>query len=182
MTGCTVEAPRPVAAPPPAGAFVPPITSGFGDWHGGDGRPRRWQHAGIDIRVPAGTPVLAAAGGTVLRTGRESRAGKLVVLGHADDFATVYFHLAEIDVATGQSVRRGQVIGRAGITGNATTPHLHFGVCRRRDTLCGERMDTGWKDPAAYWVNGSPCLGGRRAIPPRPIRLTYPVPCAASVG
>jgi murein DD-endopeptidase MepM/ murein hydrolase activator NlpD len=82
-------------------------------------------------------------------------------------------------VAVGQAVRRGEPIGRAGMTGNATTPHLHFAVCRRPGGRCGGRgTNGGWDDPAGYWIEGNPCFDTGRAYGP-PARFTYPLPCAA---
>ncbi len=180
LTGCAVEGPAPVTVLPPAPPRVPaPIISGFGDWDGAGGVPRPWQHYGIDIRTPIGTAVLAAADGEVLRVGRHALAGKNVVILHAPDFATVYLHLSEIAVRAGQTVWRGDVIGRAGMTGNATTPHLHFGVCRRPEAQCGARLDTGWEDPVRYWVEGDPCFDAERTYADRALRLTYPIACSA---
>jgi len=175
LTGCAVERP----APPPAipALLPPPILSGFGDWHGAGGTPRPWQHHGIDIRVPVGTPVLAAADGTVSRVARGMNTGRMIVVLHADDFATTYLHLSQVGVRAGQIVRRGALLGRSGITGNATTPHLHFGVCRRPGGVCGARIDEGWDDPGRHWIDGNPCLAAGREYPASPLRLTYPVHC-----
>jgi murein DD-endopeptidase MepM/ murein hydrolase activator NlpD len=180
LMGCAVEpGPPPLPVPEPSGRpLVPPATiSGFGEWRGAGGGSRRWQHTGIDLRAALGTPVLAAADGTVLRVGRGPLAGRFVIVGHAGDVATAYFHLSEIGVVTGQAVSRGAVIGRTGATGNATTPHLHFGVCRRGRGDCGSAITAGWDDPAAWWVGGGACFGAGRAVPPTPLRLTYPIPC-----
>lgn len=114
----------------------------------------------------------------MIRIGAERSSGKLVVVAHADDLATVYFHLSAIDVGERQTVRRGETLGRSGMTGNATTPHLHFGVCRRPAGRCGNRIGAGWDNPRAYWVEGDPCF---RAGHPYPAtRLTFPVPCPGS--
>lgn len=169
----------PAALPPPAPLVPPSTISRFGDWRSGGGQPRAWQHYGVDLRAPVGTPVLAAADGTVLRVGQHPNAGQLIVVAHADDLATVYWHLSAIDVRPGQPVRRGEVLGRAGMSGNATTPHLHFGACRRADGQCGSRIDAGWADPARYWLEGVPCFVAGRAYPARPIRFTYPLPCGS---
>jgi murein DD-endopeptidase MepM/ murein hydrolase activator NlpD len=136
------------------------------------------RHAGIDLRAPAGTPVLAAADGTVLVAAGRGRAGRMVVLAHAADVASVYMHLSAIAVTVGQPVRRGEPIGRSGMTGNATTPHLHFAVCRRPGGRCGVGSggDGGWDDPAGYWIDGDPCFAPGRAYGP-PVRFTYPLPC-----
>ena len=85
----------------------------------------RW-HRGTDFAVPNGTPVLAAMDGVVESSGWNGGYGKLVRLRHADGSTTAYAHLSEIDVATGGSVNRGEVLGRVGETGLTTGPHLHF--------------------------------------------------------
>jgi murein DD-endopeptidase MepM/ murein hydrolase activator NlpD len=181
MAGCAVETGSPPVVPrPPSRLVPPPIISGFGAWRGSGGGSGPWQHTGIDIRAALGTPALAAADGTVLHTGRGPLAGRFVIVRHADDLATVYLHLSEVAVTTGQAVSRGTVLGRTGATGNATTPHLHFGVCRRGDGDCGGRVTAGWEDPAAWWVDGNACFVGGRAIPVPPRRLTFPVPCVSS--
>jgi len=162
LAGCAVRAPVPAALPPPAVLAPPPVLSRFGDWEPAGGRARGWQHYGIDLRAPLGTPVLAAADGTVVRVGEHPNAGKLVVVSHAPDLATVYWHLSAIDARSGQTVRRGEPVGRSGTSGNATTPHLHFGLCRRPHGQCGTRIDAGWDDPARYWLDGIACARTRR--------------------
>jgi len=177
LAGCAVETGR-VPAPvslTPGEPTPPPIISGFGDWRGAGGPSGPWRHNGIDIRVPVGAPVLAAADGEVLRIGEGRAAGRMIVVGHAGGLATVYMHLAEIGVRSGQVVRRGEPVGRSGMTGNATTPHLHFGVCGRPDGQCGSGIDAGWDDPARHWVEGSPCYEPGHLYSPG--RLTYPLPC-----
>jgi murein DD-endopeptidase MepM/ murein hydrolase activator NlpD len=96
-------------------------------------------HNGIDIGMPVGTPVMASLAGTVLGTGNTDLShsssgaqcysfGKWVAVKHANGLATVYAHLSQISVSTGQSVTTGQVLGYSGMTGYATGPHLHYGV------------------------------------------------------
>ncbi len=183
VTGCAVDAPRPVAVTPPDGLeppapMIPPaVVSRFGEVRSEGGESPGTRHAGIDMRAPMGTPVLAAADGVVRRTGSAAHAGRLVVLGHASGLATAYYHLSRIEVAPGQGVRRGEVIGRVGATGNATAPHLHFGVCVREDGQCGARIEAGWEDPERHWVAGSPCFRPERDYASDAGRLTYPLPC-----
>ena len=112
----------------------------------------------------------------MLVAAERGRAGRMIVVGHAEDVASVYMHLSEVAVSVGQPVRRGEPIGRAGMTGNATTPHLHFAVCRRPGGRCGGGPDGGWDDPAGYWIDGHACFDGERAYP-APGRFTYPLPC-----
>jgi murein DD-endopeptidase MepM/ murein hydrolase activator NlpD len=121
-TGTT--APGAAVAPSAAGLIWPvhgPITSPFGPRWGGF-------HPGIDIGVPTGTPIEAAAAGTVIWCGWESGYGNLVVVDHHHGIATAYAHQSRIAVACNQNVSQGQVIGYVGCTGFCTGPHLHFEV------------------------------------------------------
>ncbi|HEY8486293.1 MAG TPA: peptidoglycan DD-metalloendopeptidase family protein [Limnochordales bacterium] len=103
------------------------VTSGFG-WRdspfGGD----REFHEGIDIAVPPGTPVRAAADGVVVQAGWMGSFGYGVVLRHAGGMETLYGHNRRVNVRPGQTVRRGQVIAYSGSTGRSTGPHLDFRV------------------------------------------------------
>ena len=112
------------STPSSAGLIWPvsgPVTSPFG-W--------RWgrMHEGIDIGVSYGTPVHAAASGTVIYCGWESGYGNLTVLDHGGNLATAYGHQSSIAVSCGQHVGQGDVIGYVGSTGHSTGPHLHFEV------------------------------------------------------
>ncbi len=112
------------STPSSAGLIWPvsgPITSPFG-W--------RWgrMHQGIDIGVPMGTPIKAAAAGTIIYCGWESGYGNLTVIDHGGNLATAYGHQSSIAVTCGEHVAQGQVIGYVGCTGHCTGPHLHFEV------------------------------------------------------
>ena len=98
-----------------------PVTSGFG-W--------RWGriHEGIDIAVPTGTPVAAAASGRVIYAGWLGGYGNLVVIDHGGGLATAYGHNSSFAVGNGGSVSQGQTIAYAGSTGHSTGPHVHFEV------------------------------------------------------
>ena len=86
-------------------------------------------HEGIDLPAPTGTPVVAAADGTVVYAGDGIRGyGNLVVLQHPGDLLTVYAHNSALFVAQGQGVRAGARVAAVGQTGRATGPHLHFEV------------------------------------------------------
>lgn len=94
------------------------ITQGY--WYG---------HRAIDIGAPTGSAVLAADGGFVSFAGwTDVGYGYLIVIDHANGFATYYAHLSNIYVFEGQAVERGQVIGAAGSTGWSTGPHLHLEI------------------------------------------------------
>ncbi|MBX6377890.1 MAG: M23 family metallopeptidase, partial [Clostridia bacterium] len=85
-------------------------------------------HPGNDYGAPQGTPVYAAESGVVLYAGWQSGYGNTVIVGHGKGISTLYAHLSAILVASDQRVERGQAIGRVGMTGLATGPHLHFEV------------------------------------------------------
>lgn len=85
-------------------------------------------HKGIDFSVPIGTPVIATASGTVTKSGRASKAQGVVVEIDHGDYSTHYYHLDEVNVRSGQTVERGQVIGYAGTTGKSLIPHLHYEI------------------------------------------------------
>ncbi|MEM9608721.1 MAG: M23 family metallopeptidase, partial [Actinomycetota bacterium] len=89
----------------------------------------RQLHAGADAAAPTGTPVRAAAGGTVVavRSGLTAY-GTIVLIDHGDRVATLYAHLSRTDVEVGAVVSTGDVLGGVGSTGFSTGPHLHFEV------------------------------------------------------
>lgn len=102
-----------------------PITSRFGyRTHPLTGN-RRF-HSGVDIGAPTGATVVATGAGKIISAGWKGGYGKTVVIEHNGVQQTLYGHLSEISVQTGQTVAQGTVIGLVGSTGNSTGPHLHF--------------------------------------------------------
>jgi murein DD-endopeptidase MepM/ murein hydrolase activator NlpD len=92
---------------------------------------RRWgrMHKGIDIAGPIGTPINAAADGTVIAAGWNSGGyGNLVEIKHNDGTTTRYGHNSRLSVAVGQTVRQGQQLAEMGSTGHSTGSHLHFEI------------------------------------------------------
>lgn len=89
---------------------------------------RMIMHNGIDIGVPTGTPVAAAASGTIIVASYQGNCGNMVAIDHHGGLSTLYCHLSQMFVGVGQEVQRGQAIGAAGATGDATGPHVHFQV------------------------------------------------------
>ncbi|MDQ7795033.1 MAG: M23 family metallopeptidase [bacterium] len=97
------------------------ITSPFG--------PRGGKlHTGIDIAGATGTPIRAAAAGTVITTGWVGAYGRTVMIRHSGGTVTLYAHASELLVRRGQQVTQGQIIARVGSSGNSTGPHLHFEI------------------------------------------------------
>ena len=112
-------APKPAWVIPMAGATV---TSCYGP---------RWGtlHAGIDFAMPDGTPIRAAAAGTVVKAGDAGDGyGNSVFIDHHNGYLTHYAHQSRLIVSVGDQVAAGQIIGYEGATGDATGPHLHFEV------------------------------------------------------
>ena len=142
-----------------------PVTSGFSEHrvHPVSGRVR--PHRGVDLAMPEGTPIHAAADG-IARTGVQERgAGNYIAVDHDGNAGTRYMHLSRVAVQDGQAVQRGDVIGYSGDTGGGTGPHLHFEVWRN-----GEAVDP-MRDPLTQ-LHGPGHLGheapGVTAAPPRP--------------
>ena len=94
-------------------------------------------HSGIDLAAPAGTPVFAAASGTVEAVGPNGGYGNYVRLRHASGIATAYGHLSRFapGIAPGATVEQGQVIAYVGSTGLSTGPHLHWEVLFRDEPI-----------------------------------------------
>jgi murein DD-endopeptidase MepM/ murein hydrolase activator NlpD len=116
-----------------------PITSPFGTRvHPITGAVR--SHAGLDFGAPSGTPVAAAAAGTVTSAGAAGGYGLLVIVDHGGGLTTRYAHLSRLAVAGGLRVTTGQAIGAVGSTGLSTGPHLHFEV----------HLDGAPQDPARW--------------------------------
>jgi peptidoglycan hydrolase-like protein with peptidoglycan-binding domain len=95
------------------------VTSPFGPRGGRN-------HDGVDIGAPTGTPVRAAACGSVSIAAQQSGYGNIVCITHTSRFSTCYAHLSRFATSQGAQVRQGQVIGYVGCTGHCTGPHLHF--------------------------------------------------------
>ncbi|MEQ9336537.1 MAG: peptidoglycan DD-metalloendopeptidase family protein [Miltoncostaeaceae bacterium] len=109
------------------------LTSNFG-W--------RWgrMHQGIDIGAGTGTPISAAAPGTVIIAGWNGGYGQMVVVDHGNGISTAYAHMSSMSVGVGAAVGQGTIVGAVGNTGNSTGPHLHFEV----------RINGGAVDPLPY--------------------------------
>jgi murein DD-endopeptidase MepM/ murein hydrolase activator NlpD len=104
-----------------------PIVRRFGSLGGGR------QNDGINIGATQGAPILAAADGVVAYVGTEvALYGGLILLRHGDGWITAYGHAQELLVTRGQTVKRGQIIARAGESGSATEPQLHFEIRQGR--------------------------------------------------
>jgi murein DD-endopeptidase MepM/ murein hydrolase activator NlpD len=115
-----------------------PVVSGFGSRFGG-----AEFHEGIDIAVPSGTPIRAAAAGTVIFTEPESASGgygNFTCIDHGGGLSTCYAHQESFAVSAGQQVAQGEIVGYSDCTGHCFGPHVHFEV----------RIDGAPTDPMGY--------------------------------
>jgi len=107
------------------------ITSNFG-YRRHPIHRKRLMHTGLDLAKPRGTPVKAADSGNVIEAGWRGGYGRVVMINHGNrngrNIVTLYGHLDATSVGQGQSVVKGQTVGRVGSTGYSTGPHLHFEV------------------------------------------------------
>jgi murein DD-endopeptidase MepM/ murein hydrolase activator NlpD len=122
------------------------LVSGFGvrinPFHKG-----KYQHDGVDLAAPRGTNVLATAPGRVLITKKSELVagyGHYVEIDHGNGYITRYSHLEEIDVYTGQKIKKGQRLGTIGSTGGSIAPHLHYEVIKNGVNL----------DPIKFFMEG----------------------------
>jgi len=120
-----------------------PLLLGYG-WRVNPQSQRVQFHGGVDLQAPSGTPVRAAAAGTVAFAGTQGDYGNLVVVNHSGGYQTRYAQLQTIAVRKGQRVQPETLLGTVGASGKAQTPHLHFEI----------RLNSpiGWvaQDPARY--------------------------------
>jgi len=109
------------------------LTSGFGYRMSPSGIPRPKKHKGVDYAAPAGTPVIAAGDGVVVKRYVSSSYGKYIRVRHSNGFETAYAHLSTFadNLIVGSRVTRGQQIGAVGSSGRSTAPHLHYELIYR---------------------------------------------------
>lgn len=101
------------------------VTSGYGRGREFNGTVQS-RHMGTDFAGASGAPIRAIARGVVALVDTFYLGGRVVYLDHGAGLVTAYLHLSRADVAVGDTVSRGQVIGRVGATGRVTGPHLHL--------------------------------------------------------
>lgn len=113
-------------------SFITPVEGRFSSPFGlkriYNNQERIRRHTGLDIAAPVGTPILAPASGTVIRTGDYFFTGNTVFIDHGQGLVTMYCHLDRIDVEENQHINQSQQLGEVGMTGRVSGPHLHWAV------------------------------------------------------
>lgn len=120
------------------------VSSYFGEQRSYNGGPVSGHHGGTDLALDEGTPILAANDGVVVLSELLAVRGNFVIIDHGGGVFTGYAHMSERDVNVGDTVSQGQVIGKVGMTGLATGPHLHWEM-----SVSGVLVD------ALRWLDGS---------------------------
>ena len=139
MSRWTDEQPETLSMPQP----IPGVrSSSFGMRRIFNGESRN-PHSGMDIAAAVGTPVRAPLAGTVIDTGNYFFNGNTVFVDHGRGMISMYCHLSAIDVKPGQHVAAGTTLGKVGMTGRVTGPHLHWGLSLNR----------AWVDPELFVSN-----------------------------
>jgi murein DD-endopeptidase MepM/ murein hydrolase activator NlpD len=123
-------------------------------------------HQGIDIAVPAGTPVKAPLSGVVTRIGADRKAGRWVEVDHGDGLKTKYLHLSKIDVKKGDPITQGDILAQSGATGNVTGPHLHWAAFQDGKAIDPRTIKGGSVHDIPEAPDGQPGNGSVRPIDP----------------
>lgn len=109
-------------------SLIRPVSGTITSRFGAGSSIRRSSHTGLDIATSTGTPIVAAASGTVTFSGYKGSYGNMIVISHGNGVQTYYGHCSKLYVSAGTQVSQGQTIATVGSTGNSTGPHLHLEV------------------------------------------------------
>ena len=110
-------------------SLINPVSGVITSRYGSNDSVRSHAHSGLDIAAPYGTPIKAAASGTVTYSGNAGDGfGNYVIISHGNGVTTVYAHCSQLLVSAGQTVSQGDIIAKVGSTGNSTGNHLHLEV------------------------------------------------------
>lgn len=109
-------------------SFIRPISGTITSRFGSISSVRSGAHTGLDIATKTGTPIAAAASGTVTYSGYQGALGYLIKISHGNGVETYYGHCSKLYAKVGQQVNQGDIIAAVGSTGNSTGPHLHLEV------------------------------------------------------
>ena len=109
-------------------SLIRPVSGTITSRFGVGSKIRRSSHTGLDIATSTGTPIGAAASGTVTFAGYKGSYGNMIVISHGNGVQTYYAHCSKLYVSAGTQVSQGQSIAAVGSTGNSTGPHLHLEV------------------------------------------------------
>ena len=109
-------------------SLIKPVSGTISSRFGSRSSVRSSAHTGLDIAAASGTPIKAAASGTVTFSGYKGSYGNMIVISHGNGVQTYYGHCSKLYVSAGTQVSQGQTIAAVGSTGNSTGPHLHLEI------------------------------------------------------
>lgn len=109
-------------------SLIRPVSGQISARYGVRSSVRSSAHTGLDIATSYGTPIKAAASGTVIFAGVKGSLGKLIIVDHGNGVQTYYAHCSSLTASVGQKVSQGEYIAKVGSTGNSTGNHLHLEV------------------------------------------------------
>jgi len=131
---------------------------------------KRKFHHGVDVAAPTGTPLTAPADGVIVHKGSGASGGNTLIIKHAPDLFTVYYHLQKPShLLKGTKVQRGELVALVGSTGRSTGPHLHWEV--RRSRTWGDTVD-----PVPFLEVEEAPSEKIEASEPAPVKVPKPVP------
>ena len=131
---------------------------------------KRKFHHGVDVAAPTGTPLTAPADGVIVHKGSGASGGNTLIIKHAPDLFTVYYHLQKPShLSKGTKVQRGDRVALVGSTGRSTGPHLHWEV--RRSRTWGDTVD-----PVPFLEAEEPPAQEIEESEPAPVKVPKPVP------
>ncbi len=164
--------------------FGKPVENGMTVVGGGWGAGPGGKHAGLDIRLPVGTPIMSIGDGVVTSMSATPRGdlGIFVAVTHPSGVVSRYLHLSDVAVALGERVSRGEILGLSGNTGNSAGPHLHLDLKVANPLVVQQVRDEVGEPPGGFESNVTGFGVGIPAEPWVPVDAYEPTVTASALA